>query len=81
MHSITVEQLNRIVSLLQSGQSIRSVAQQTKVSYSTVAKYGRIHCSDRNAGKGGRPKKLSEADKKYCIRQVTKGRIDNAVKV
>ncbi len=81
MHSITVEQLNRIVSLLQSGQSIRSVAQQTKVSYSTVAKYGRIHCSDRNAGKGGRPKKLSEADKRYCIRQVTKGRIDNAVKV
>lgn len=36
---------------------------------------------ERELRKGGRPKLLTEADRRYCVRLVTKRRIDNAVKV
>ncbi len=32
-------------------------------------------------GKGGRPQVLSNADKRYCVRLVTRNCMDNAVKV
>jgi hypothetical protein len=46
-----------------------------------LCRIGKQHCAGRKMSKGGRPQALSEADKRYCTRQVTKGRLDNAVKV
>ncbi|KAG1117221.1 hypothetical protein G6F42_013494 [Rhizopus arrhizus] len=81
MREITSEQRNRIVSLLKSGKSNRKVAQSVGVSLGTVVNVGKSSCPDRERSKGGRPKILSPADQRYCVRLVTKQGMDNAVKV
>lgn len=81
MPKITGEQRNQIISLLKSGSTVRKVAKTVGVSLGTVSQFGKTSCGDRKLDKGGRPALLSEADKRYCVRQVTKGRVDNAVKV
>lgn len=81
MREITSEQRNRIVSLLKSGKSNRKVAESVGVSLGTVVNVGKSSCPDRERSKGGRPKILSPADQRYCVRLVTKQGMDNAVKV
>lgn len=81
MREITSEQRNRIVSLLKSGKSNRKVAESVGVSLGTVFNVGKSSCPDRERSKGGRPKVLSPADQRYCVRLATKQGMDNAVKV
>lgn len=81
MKSITENQREQIIGLLNSGETIREVSRRVKVGVATVSRVGNHYCSARNRQKGGRPAVLTEADKRYCVRQVTKGGVDNAVKV
>jgi transposase len=81
MRSITTQQRNDIISKLQSGLSVREVAEQIQVGRTTVNKVSKEFLNDRNKSKGGRPRKLTEADKRYCVHKVTRGRKDNAVQV
>lgn len=81
MRPATRDQQDRIVTLLKEGRTIREIAQKVKVSTATVSRVGKKCCPDRNRSKGGRPPLLSEADKRYCVRLATKGRVDNAVKI
>lgn len=81
MREIHLNQRNDIISGLESGQSIREVAQNVGVSSATVGRIAKTYCSGRKLKKGGRPSILSDADKRYCVRQTTVGKLDNAVKV
>lgn len=81
MRSIQESQKNKIISMLNNGSTIRQVADQVSVSTATVSRVGKSHCSDREKRKGGRPEVLTGADKRYCVRLVTKGRVDSASKV
>ncbi len=46
MRGITSEQRNRIVSLLQSGESVRKVAEHIGVSVGTVSNVGQKYCQE-----------------------------------
>jgi transposase len=81
MRAISVSQRNRIVSLLKSGETIREVSQKVGLSTATVCRIGKQACSDRKMNKGDRPQALSHANERYCSRQITTGKLDNAVKV
>lgn len=81
MRPLSNEKRNRIISLLEDGKSVREVAEVVNVSKSIVSNIGKISVPNRTMGKSGRPKLLTEADKRYCVRQVTKNRVDNATKV
>lgn len=81
MRSIQESQRNKIISMLNSGSTIRQVADQVSVSTATVSRVGKRHCLDREKRKGGRPEVLTGADKRYCVRLVTKGRVDSPAKV
>jgi Trp operon repressor len=70
---------NLVISLLQQGETVREVAKTVGVSISTVSRIGQKECSDRILHKGGRPQALLPADKRYCVRMITKGKLDNAV--
>ena len=70
-----------IISGLQAGESVRKIAKKLGVSAATVCRVGKEAFPDREKDKGGRPSLLTEADKRYCVRQVTVGRLDNAIKV
>ncbi|KAK4513117.1 uncharacterized protein ATC70_012911 [Mucor velutinosus] len=39
------------------------------------------HCPGLGTSKGGRPRMLSEAGKRYCVRKVTKERVSSAARV
>jgi transposase len=81
MKSITENQREQIIGLLNSGETIREVSRRVKVGVATVSRVGNHYCSARNRQKEGRPAVLTEADKRYCVRQVTKGGVNNADKV
>ena len=81
MRSIQEHQKNQIISMLNDGQTIRQVAEKISVSTATVSRVGKLYCSEREKDKGGRREVLSAADKRYCVRLVTKGRVDSASKV
>ncbi len=63
---------NSIISLLNSGNSIRKVAEALGVGKTTVSKIKNLHCAGNENLKGGRPKILSKADVSYCVQKVTK---------
>ncbi|KAG1136003.1 hypothetical protein G6F38_012370 [Rhizopus arrhizus] len=69
------------ISLLQQGKSVREVERITGLSKSAVGRLQKSHCFGLGKPKGGRPKLLSAADERYCVRQVTKNRISSATKV
>lgn len=70
-----------ILSLLQNGETIRQVSKKTGVSKSVIGRISKKSIPDRLPGKSGRPPLLSPASKRYCVRKVTAGNLDNAVKV
>jgi transposase/uncharacterized protein (DUF2267 family) len=81
MRSISKTRRDQVISLLKQGETVRDIARKVGVSPSTVNRIGQDECPDRNLRKGGRPQALSDADKRYCVRMVTTGKVDNAVKV
>ncbi|KAG0863567.1 hypothetical protein G6F15_013252 [Rhizopus arrhizus] len=69
------------ISLLKQGKSVREVEELTDLSKSTVGRLRKTHCTGVMKPNRGRPKVLSAADERYCVRQVTKNRVPSAVKV
>jgi hypothetical protein len=65
MRSISLNQRNRVISLLESGETIGEVSQKVALSVATVCRIGKQQCAGRKMSKGGRPQALSEADKRY----------------
>jgi transposase len=81
MHPISVDKQQQILSLLQRPLSSKKVALLCNVSYTTVQKLCRKHLPDLELSVGGRPQKLSQQNKHYCIRAVTSGKMKTAIEV
>ena len=81
MKATPTSKVNSVITLLRSGASIREIAQKLSLSKSTIGRIKLEHCPGVVSSKGGRPCALTEADKRYCVRKVTKERVSNAAKV
>lgn len=81
MRKITNDQLQNIISLLQTGKSNRQVASETQLSHTIINRIARKHVTDREKNKGGRPELLNKTEKRYCVQQINRGGQENAVQV
>src|SRR5882762_2170840 len=68
-----------VTSLLQEGYSLRQIESKTGLGKSTIGRIKKEMDGDKENSKGGRLSKLSPGDKQSIIRQITTGRLDNAV--
>ncbi|KAK4513143.1 glycogen synthase kinase 3 [Mucor velutinosus] len=81
MKAIAVFKVSSAITMLRSGISIRDIVEKLSLGKSTTGQIRMEHCPGLGTSKGGRPRVLSEADKRYCVRKVTKERVSSAVKV
>jgi len=81
MKPISKDIENRIIQRLESGDSYRTIAKEVGVGRSTVQQVANKVFPDRSIEKKGRPSKLTERDKLYCVRQITAGGKETAVDV
>ncbi|KAG1444263.1 hypothetical protein G6F55_012377 [Rhizopus delemar] len=81
MKQVSQDTVVRAISLLKQGKSVREVEGGTGLSKNTVGSLRKTHCVGLEKPKAGRPKVLSAADERYCVRQVTKNRMSSATKV
>ncbi|KAG1323027.1 hypothetical protein G6F63_013155 [Rhizopus arrhizus] len=81
MKQVPQDMVCQAISLLKQGKSVRKVEELTDLSKSTVGRLRKTHCTGVMKPNRGRPKVLSAADERYCVRQVTKNRVPSAVKV
>jgi len=81
MHPISLDTQQNILLSLQKGLSTRNVALLHNVSQGKVHKLCKAHLPDLTLSLGGRPPKLSQQNKHYCIRAVTSGKLKTAVAV
>ena len=71
---------NNIVSLLLQGKSSRFIAENQKVSKSTVLNVAKAK-NIQMKSKGGAKKKLSQRDEKFCAKQITSGESKSVVEL
>lgn len=81
MRPIQQQTKNRVIYELEQGKSIGKVAKLLNLSTSTVHKYSVGVKTSIPKASGGRMSKLSDRDKAFCVRQVTKGGKSNASEV
>ena len=81
MNSLSHEQTNSVISLLQQGLSSRNVASITAFHYSTVSSICIKHCPDLPKPSGGCPSKLSFTASRHIIRFIGSGKVETAVDV
>ena len=79
MKPTTFQQHFTVTSLLQGGYSCRQIQSKTGVGKSTIGRIKKEMDGDEEKSKGGRPSKLSPSDKRSITRQITTGKLDNAV--
>ena len=79
MKKITKEMQNNIVCLLNNGLSSRQIAAQLGISHNTVLREHAKSQTNTHKDKGGRPVKLTMANKCNLVRNITSGKIDTAV--
>ena len=63
------------------GKSTRQIATSLGVGRSTVAEYIKKNCPEAPRNSGGRPKRLSDQDKRFAARQIPSGNAKTAVDV
>ena len=68
-----------VISLLSEGYSVCQIQSKTGLGKSTVGRIRKEVDSEKENNQGGRPSKLSPRDKQSIIRQITTGKLDNAV--
>jgi transposase len=81
MRSITPAQRNRIIVLLDAGNSGHTISHQTGVSISTISRLRSELRSELPKSSGGRPSKLTSANIAYAKRIIRMRKADNAVQV
>ena len=79
MHPTSSTQRTTIISLLHEGYSLHQIQSKTGLGKSTVGRIKKELDADKENSKGGRPSKLSYRDKQSILRQITTGKLDNAV--
>lgn len=81
MKPISQDVVNIIKKHLLDGLSNRKTAERAKVSRGTVNRIASQLIHDGKTNKGGRPKKLTEREKAFCVRKIRTGGNQNAVEV
>jgi transposase len=81
MRKISEETSNNIMALLSQGLSLRETAERVGVGYGTVQKVRNQHPQPHQLSKKGRPKKLTDQNKRHCVRSITSGRMGTATSV
>jgi transposase len=79
MKPTSSSQQSTVISLLEEGYSLRQIQSKTGLGKSTIGRIKKEMDGDKENNKGGRPSKLSPRDKQAIIRQITTGKLDNAV--
>ena len=81
MRSLSATQENTILSQLDSGYSLHSIASSTGVSTATISRLHSKKRSDLQKSVGGRPAKLSPANIHHAIHLSSSHKAENAVQV
>ena len=81
MKSLSQEQTNSVISLLQQGHFSRNIASITGFHYSTVSKICIKHCLDLPKPSGGHPPKLSSTASSHIVRLIGSGKAETTVDV
>ena len=81
MKPISKDKVNDISSLLSNGLSVRAISQRLQVSKSKVGRIRKSMKVSPTPAKRGRPAKLTPSDKRFCIHQITTGKIQSATAV
>ncbi len=68
-----------VISLLQEGYFLCQIQSKTGLGKSTIGRIKKEVNIDKKNLKGEQPAKLSPHDKQFIIRQITTGKLDNAV--
>ena len=79
MKSISAEKRSSVVSLLNEGYSHRQIQARTGLGKGTIGRISKEMEGDKENHPGGHPSKLSPCDKQSIIRQISSGKLDNAV--
>ena len=79
MKKITKETQNNIICLLNNGLSSRQITAQLSISHSTVLREHAKSQTNAHKDKGGRPVKLTRANKRNLVQNLPSGKIDTAV--
>ena len=81
MKQLSKNKRDSVISLLKKDNSLRQIQKELKIGKSTVSRIRKEADLNHSLAKGGRPELLSGTDKHYCVQQVTRKRVKNAVKV
>ena len=81
MRSLSAIQKSTILSQLDSGHSICSVASSIGVGIDTISRLRSKEHSNLQKSTGGHPSKLSSTNIHYAQHLITSGKVDNAVQV
>src|SRR5271169_2065742 len=81
MRPLSEDITNNVKSLLSEGLSVRRVAERLRIGKTTVKKIRNKHFPQLVTSKNGCPKKLSDQDKRYCVRLITAGGAETATEV
>jgi len=79
MRSISAEKHSSVVSLLNEGYSQHQIHTRTGLGKGTIGRISKEVEGNKENHPGGRPSKLSPRDKQSIIRQISSGKLDNAV--
>jgi transposase len=71
MRHISEDKRNNIRALILDGLSLHEIAERCQVSHSTVSRIREKYYPDLPHPPGGRPRKLSDQDRHWLVRQVT----------
>ena len=79
MRPISADKYSSVLSLLEQGYSHHQIHDKTGVGMGTISRIHREVDANKENNSGGRPAKLSARDKQSILRQITSGKLDNAV--
>jgi transposase len=79
MRPISADKHCSVISLLNEGYSHHQIQAKTGLGKGTVGRISKEVEQDKENNPGGRPSKLSLHDKQSIIRQISSGKLDNAV--
>ena len=79
MKPISSTQHSTVVSLLQEGYSLCQIESKTGLGKSTIGRINKEIERDKENNKAGCPSKLTSRDKQVICRQISSGKLDNAV--
>src|SRR5579863_4892321 len=79
MKSISAAQRSSVVSLLNEGYSHRQIMAKTGLGKGTIWRINKEVEGNKENHSGGCPSKLSARNKHAIVRQITTGKLDNAV--